>query len=176
MPSVVSLGEMRTHIRSVPVGADEDNRLRLFGEAATAAVEGYVGVLVEDTFVDVITPGMTLVLPRTPVIALVSITGVYEQTTYPLAGLDVDGATGIVRNVSGVAFSGPVRVTYRAGRTTIPAEIKLAVLDLVLHWWRQSQAHGTATYGGEPVGVTDFSTLPNAVLNKLRPHMPILVA
>lgn len=112
----------------------------------------------------------TLVLTETPVISLTSLTPVLlGMPVVPMELLEVDERSGVVERIDCLPLCGRWTVVYQAGFATLPMTVKTAGLDLIMHWWRQSQSHSSATYG--ETTVTDFSDLPNAVMNKLRPYL-----
>ena len=112
----------------------------------------------------------TLVLTETPVISLTSLTPILlGMPVVPMELLNVDERSGVVERIDFLPLCGRWTVVYQAGFATLPATVKTAGLDLIMHWWRQSQSHSSATYG--ETSITDFSDLPNAVMNKLRPYL-----
>lgn len=167
----ISVDQAKQHLRLT--GTAEDDRLNTFVAAAAEQIAERVGPLEPSTITEKVTAtgAGVLVLTETPVISLTSLTPVVNWT--PLIAvdvLDVDQPTGVVERIDGIPLRGRWTVVYQAGFVTVPSTITLAGLDLVMHWWRQSQSHTSVTYG-ESSAVTDFADLPHAVVNKLRPYM-----
>lgn len=115
-----------------------DGKLRDLVESTTAAVEFLVGSVVRRVVVERYeTRGAdTIVLRSAPVISVTSISRIYTGgPTYDVAHVDLDPDTGIVQNVNGRGFWGPLRVTYVAGRATLPAAIRDGARLILKHLW-----------------------------------------
>lgn len=115
-----------------------DAKLRDLIESTTAAVEFLVGPVVRRSIAERYEArgGDTIVLRSAPVISVTSIAQIYTGgPTYDVADLDVDTDTGIVQNVNGRGFLGPLRITYVAGRTTLPAAIRDGARVILKHLW-----------------------------------------
>lgn len=160
-------------------GTYNDLELQAYIDGLTAVVENLVGVVEERTVTETLDGvGSALCLLHVPAIALVS---VVPQLTVG-APLDVDqlhldGATGIVRRLSGGRFhGGPWTVTYTAGRAEVPATINLAARMLLQHLWRtQTASRGPVLAGGDDYSVTEVVpgfgyAIPNRVLQLLEPY------
>ena len=154
----VSLTDARDHLKKEGEAGD-DEKLRGFVAAACRMIEDRMGHV---TPVDRVTDGegRTVVLER-PVISVASVVrlpgGEAVPQADPVAGVHgwtLDGAAGLVRLSR---HFGRVRVTYRAGRSPIPANIRLAALELIAHLWRTSQLNGS---GGRPAVVSDEMVVP----------------
>lgn len=156
----IGLAETKTHLQKSGTGDDE--QLRFFISAACQMITDRMGQVSPATVVhDVTQRGNTIVLPTRPVIAVTSVqqlpggdlvAPVDEDAGTP--GWYLDGSEGVLRHSGG--FAGRVRVTYRAGRTPLPPNFRLAALELVAHLWRGSQ-HNQA--GGRPaLGESDSIT------------------
>ena len=75
-----------------------------------------------------------------------------------------------------------IRVTYIAGRAVTPPVIYLAVLELVNHWWQNSQQRNIGVNGGQydSVGDTEFTRatgltsinqgVPYRILEMIKPY------
>lgn len=158
--------------------ADAKTYVKLLGTADDALLDRMVGwasarILREvDAYPQTFSQTVTLrgrsqfLVAHLPVQSVTSLTSVGQSPTA------VDAANVWVENpeagIIGCAYglSGTYRITYVAGHLQVPAGVDGATLALVQHWWNQSQAHGSATYG-EAGFVPDFSDLPNAVKNRL---------
>lgn len=187
-PLIVSLADAKKHLNLTSSRSDEEVRAWL--ESITEGVENLAGVCVRRTFSERHdTPGCgfpQLVLHRTPVLALVSVRGILSLgRTYDVAGLDVDGETGIVQRLDGHRLYGPLRVTYTAGRQVIPASIRDAAKIILKHLWRTQ--YGASRALGDVGGTDDYSVteavpgfgyaIPNRALQLLEPYrLPPAVA
>lgn len=122
--------------------------------------------------------GRRVMLANVPLIEVIAVEGADNCATA------VDVATLTVRTpLAGLVESstwmhGIYDFTYTAGHAAgTPAGVDGATLMLIRHWWNQSQAHGSATYGDSGF-VPDFKGLPNSVRNMLAatPPAPPLIA
>jgi hypothetical protein len=176
-----------THERLVSL-ADAKAFLRLSGTADDALLDRIVGwasarimrevVAVPTTVTETVTAcDGWLRLSRTPVRSVTSVTGVDQWAPLvPVAGLVVaQPLAGLVRASTGPAPCGTYTVVYEAGYDEIPPGVDGATLQLIRHWWNQSQAHGSSTYGDGGF-VPDFDSLPNVVRNMLGtvPRRPLV--
>lgn len=119
-----------------------------------------------------------LTLSRVPVAEVTAVTSVNASATALTAGdlVVTNPLHGIVQADAGACPAGVYDVTYTAGYDEVPPGVDGACLQLIQHWWNQSQAHGSATYGDGGF-VPDFAGLPQAVLNKLdAAPRPLLMA
>ncbi|MBZ6250388.1 phage gp6-like head-tail connector protein [Streptomyces olivaceus] len=158
----------------------DDIELTAYIEAVGPVVERFVGPVepreVAETQ-DVARDGARLLVLRTlPVMELTSVTPLLAGATgYDVDRLLLDGDTGVVRRADGGWLRGPLRVTYQAGRATVPATINLAARILVQHLWRtQNAGRGPVIAGGddmaaEPVPGFGYA-VPNRVLQLLEPY------
>jgi uncharacterized phiE125 gp8 family phage protein len=152
----VSLADVKAHLKKTTSGDDE--KLRSFISAACQAITDRMGQVSPLTVVADIRPHRCqVVLPTRPVISVTSVVQLPGLAVIPPAdaGADTDGwmlesAEGVV-SVTG--WSDRVRVTYRAGRSPLPANFRLAALELVAHLWRTSQLNSGG--GRPPVGVDE---------------------
>lgn len=145
----IGLAETKHHLKKTSNEDDED--LRWFITAACGAIKERVGHVAPVTVVADRRPRRgVIVLPERPVISVVSVValpgGGAIAEADPLAGVagwKLENAEGVLA----VPGRSPVRVTYRAGRSPVPPNYRLAALELVQHLWRGSQ-HNQA--GGRP--------------------------
>lgn len=178
-PLILSLADAKSHLNISSTSHDDE--LRGWLESVTHLVEQYTGICVRQTVTethDIQPSGMrALALLRTPVLSLTSAAAVLTGgTTYTVADLDVDGSTGLVRRLDGGRLYGPLRVTYTAGRTVIPANITAAARIILQHLWRTQQGPGRPIMGGsddyavtEPIPGLGYA-VPNRALQLLEPH------
>lgn len=182
-PGIVSLADAKAHLNIASASTTHDEELRGWIEAVTHGVEQYAGICARATIVedhDVQPSGVRLLaLRRTPVISLTSATAILTGgTSYTVADLDVDTRMGIVRRLDGNRLYGPLRITYVAGRSVIPANITAAAKIILQHLWRTqygASRAGSAIGGGEDFLVTEqvpgFGyAIPNRALQLLEPH------
>lgn len=160
-----------------------DTELQAYVDGVTMAIEAHVGPVenrsVTETH-DIPACGAgVLVLRQTPAVSLTSVLPVLGNgAVYDVAGLDLDGPTGMVRRTDGGRLCGPLRITYTAGRGTVPATINLAARIMIQHLWRTQ--FGASRAGASIGGGDDFSVnepvagwgyaIPNRVLQLLEPY------
>ena len=176
--AVVSILEVRTHLNISRT--DNDAELQAFINAATAAIGERVGPLEPtETTVRVRPAGRGLRVPA-PATSLVSVADADGVALVP-GDLFIEPASGLISANDGTTFGASYyTVTYMAGRDPVPADLKLAVLELVRHFW-DTQRGPTARPGSTASETTANSVpgaaylLPFRVSELLKPHMPILV-
>lgn len=136
--AVLALADARTHLNIK--GATHDAELAAVVASAEAVIAQHVGPL-EPTTVTTTRTGYTstLVLPVSPVISITSITDA-AGTALTVADFALDGAAGLLTYASGAIFgSASYTVTYQSGRTTVPADLLLAVKELTRHLWESQR-------------------------------------
>jgi hypothetical protein len=154
--AIVSMADVRAHLNE-PDGTD-DEELRGFLLTASEWTVGRVGPVGPTTCTDIgLIPGRdgVLVLRHSPVLSLTTIVGAFGWAgTYNVTGYTLDGPAGLAYPNLGVAqvFGAyPVTVTYQAGRTDVPASVRLAVLMFVKTLWEtQRGPGGQPQFQGEP--------------------------
>ncbi|MGW0805266.1 hypothetical protein [Nonomuraea sp. NPDC002799] len=153
----VSLADQKHHLKKT--NADDDEKLRGFIAAACSVIEDRMGHV---TPVALTTDGhgCTVILDR-PAISVTSVVQMPGGTTVPaadeLAGTDgwtLHAGAGVLKLSRSY---GRLRVTYRAGRSPLPGNFRLAALELAAHLWRTSQ-HNTS--GGRPSLGVDETVVP----------------
>ncbi|MEW9874032.1 hypothetical protein [Arthrobacter sp. HS15c] len=128
--------------------AERSKDLRLYVAAATPVIEDITGPMLARTEVhSTWGGGSAVVLPGDPT-EVVSV----EVNGEPLTEFFADLKVGILyggSRLSPISFSsGEVVVTYTVGSQTVPPNIRLAVRELVRHWWQIGmQANGGAIRG-----------------------------
>lgn len=145
---ILSLAEAKAQLDITDTGTDEE--ISHFIRSVTDVCERYVGALGRKTYVEKHRGGYRLALNRAPVLSLTSVeairTGGTDQT---VADLDVDGPTGIVERLDGAYMCGPLRVTYVAGRTELPPNVRQAALIILQHMWETQRGQmGGVSFGG----------------------------
>lgn len=163
---------------SLKIRTDQsDDDLDAILEAAQAAIEQRTGPLEPTEVTQLLTDtcgASTLVLQVTPVISLTSVTPA-GGTAFELSTLHVDADSGVVRLLSGGTFGASSNtVIYQAGRETCPADLRLAVSELVRHMWRAFRGSGqvggaTSTEVANTVPGSE-QALPTRVEQLLIPH------
>jgi hypothetical protein len=132
------------HINASQTSYDDDIRTMI--GSTTRAVEFHVGPVARQTIQEKHQGGSAIVLRRTPVMTVTSIVPVYtDGPSYSMPDIDIDPETGEMVLKSGVAFGGPVRVTFVAGRQIIPSNIRDAARFILKHLWAM-WANGIRTF------------------------------
>jgi hypothetical protein len=174
-PRIVSFTDAKDFVRAL--GTADDALLdRMVGWASARILREVVAY--NSTYTQTVTArGGALNLSRCPVRSVTAATPL-ETWAYPVTVSDLYVKIplgGVVRSKSGQPIYGTYEVTYTAGPDEVPPGVDGACLQLIQHWWNQSQAHGSATYGDAGF-VPDFAGLPNAVKNMLAvvPKAPLI--
>jgi hypothetical protein len=157
--SVLTLAEARTHLNLT--AGPHDAEVQTFIDAAEAAITQRCGPLASTaTTVRLQGGDYALVLPSVPAVSLTSVTPV-DGTALTLSDLYLDTSAGLVTYDSGAAFSDRLYdVVYNAGRATCPADLLMAVKELVRHMW-QTQRGPTRRPGSQP-SESAANTVPGA--------------
>ncbi|MGR6922554.1 hypothetical protein ACU635_50585 [[Actinomadura] parvosata] len=148
----ISLIDTKNHLHKELDRFEDDESLRGFIAAACQVITDRMGAVSPETVVaDRLARSGVVVLPRRPVISITSVVKLPGGAAVPSADA-VAGTSGwTLENAEGVlslpASRDRVRVTYRAGRSPLPQNFRLAALDLVRHLWQGSQHNGA---GGRP--------------------------
>ncbi|MFF5001703.1 hypothetical protein ACFY3G_02650 [Streptomyces phaeochromogenes] len=155
-PTVLALADAKNLLKKRT--ADDDGAIRFWNEAATRAVEHFVGPVVvrtvtEDQRVGVVA---TVALRKAPALELVSVTALRTGgVTYDVGDLTLDGSLGIVSRTSGGSLYGPLRFVYRAGRIIIPGNITAAAQLILQHLWRTQAGPGRPQRGVDDYDVSE---------------------
>ena len=143
-----TLAEFKKHIRLTDSGLDDDLMLKL--RAAIYASEHEIGQVIAVSDFVLTTPfNLSVILPEVPLISVASV----EVDGEGVTGYTVDGNTVILPNGT---TGDSVVVTYRAGMSDVPYDIKAAIL-----------LHATALFNNPEDSV---ETLTKASHNLLRPY------
>ena len=155
--SAVDLSEVKSHLN---IAKDQfDGELEGYLATAEKIIAHRVGPLEPTTVTSVVGSAGTgtLFLPIRPVISLTSVT---TSSGAVLSGTATDLTAGLVTYTSGGNFTtGTHTVVYEAGYETLPADLRMAVLELVRHLW-DSQRGPTRRPGSAPE--TAANTAPGA--------------
>lgn len=172
-PGPVALADVRAMLNITDTSQDDE--IRGYMDAAAAMIANVVGPVTRTTYTEVHDGGGTkIALRRLPVISITSITEYVGLTGYPLTSQPLgsttdnygysldDPLTGIVTRRSSAGMltpylggRGAVTVTYVAGRTSVPANIRLAALELIREMWSSTQRGNSS---GRPVPGGDEAT------------------
>lgn len=154
----ITLAEVKTHLGKTTTA--DDTQLLGFIAAAEAMIIQRVGQVASVDAEDDVTspPTGAIVMEHRPVISVTSVVELPGGETVPeadrLTGADgwyLDTPHGIVRHTD--RFPPVVRITYEAGRSPVPGNIRMAALELAAHLWRGSQHNRDRPGVGEPDGV-----------------------
>jgi uncharacterized phiE125 gp8 family phage protein len=176
MTAAVHVSEAREHLGSPSTAAVSDARLETFIARAESAIARRTGPLVAEAKTARVRTGSEgLALPDFPVLSLTSVTLV-GGSAVPVADLFVSPG-GVVQwslGVMGTYFPrGVYDVAWQAGwgatPDDVPADLKLAVLELVRHFW-ETQRGESRTRGQAEERGPGF-TFPNRVEELLEPFV-----
>lgn len=158
----VSLADAKSHLKKSVVLTGDDEKLRIFLSAACQMITDRMGQVSPVTVVHVGTARRVIVLPRRPVISIILVEQLPDLEVVPaadesagVAGWLLTSSEGVLRHTT--SFCHRVRVTYRAGRNPLPANFRLAALELTAHLWRTSQLNSG---GGRPAVGVDETIVP----------------
>lgn len=167
MTNVVTLDEVRRHLRYPAADTQDDAALQLFMDAADQVMVKECGANVAIQYNEYYNGGNSAIFLRhVPVLSVEQVEEGWGFATFVLDYVQVDTAAVatnfaysiddpdngyITRRTSGnvlipfQAGTSNIHVTYTAGRNPIPPIIKLAELELIAHWWQGSQQRGMGT-------------------------------
>jgi uncharacterized phiE125 gp8 family phage protein len=173
---VVTLAEAKAQLNITDSSADTE--LPVFIEAATAAVEDYVGAVVARQVTEVRDGGRAvLLLKHVPVLSVTSVTE--DGTVLDASAYQVDTDAGALTRVSGSAAVpflpgvGNVQITYQAGRVAttadVPGRYKMAALIIVQHLWETQRpaAAGPFSQGADDYDPRYSYSIPRRALELL---------
>lgn len=171
-----SLAEAKAQLSIPATSTSDDEEIRDYVAATTAAVEYFVGPVVRRTVQQVLQGDRAAwVLHTTPVLTVTSVTPLQTwQPAIDVGVLDVDTDTGIVRRTDGIWFySGDYRILYTAGRTAVQPNVSLAGKLIVQHLWRTRYGAARGVSSADDFAVTEqvpgFGyAIPNRALQLLQ--------
>lgn len=173
--SALTLADAKMHLNiSTP---DNDVELQGMIDSTEAVIAGLIGPLASTSTTSVVDGrGSVLVLPVTPVISLTSITGAAGDSV-SVANLSVIPPGIVAYNMMGTNDPGlfffPSRwytVVYNAGRTTVPADLLLAIKELLRHLWQTQRGSARPGVGGNEQPTAGY-LIPNRVAELLAPYL-----
>lgn len=165
-PQLISIDDVRAHVPDISL---DDDQVQQFIDTATDIVEDLAGPVVRQTVTEWHDGGHDLIiLNSTPVLGVTSVTEYNGSTSQVIADEPEDGGAftdygfrvntdaGLIYRTAGgysSAWSGRVKIVYVAGRTDVPANMRMAALEAVRLLYSKSQGMGAAEY---PVSLSDF--------------------
>lgn len=170
MANVVTLDEVRRHLRFPPADTVDDASLQLHIDAADEVMRKETGHNVAIQYSEYYDGGDPIIyLINKPVLSVEQIEEGWGFQNFSLDYVQVnsppsmgslyaysidDAETGMISRRTGgnvmIPFmkgSSNIRVTYTAGRNPVPPVIRLAELELIAHWWQNSQQRSAAAAG-----------------------------
>lgn len=147
----ITVDELKTHMNKA--GAADDAELPGFISAACQMVVDRIGVVSPTDATQTVwghrVHRREFVLDLHPVIDVTAVTvdGTVVPQADPVAGTDgwvLDAGPGVLAHTQRWP-GGRIEVTYQAGRTPLPGNIRLAALELAAHLWQQSQLNTAST-------------------------------
>jgi hypothetical protein len=175
-PGILSLADAKKHLNKT--STTDDDEIRSWVESITAGIEGLCGPVIVRTVTERHDGRRVpfICLRHTPILSVTSVVAILTGgTTYTVADLDIDTETGVVQRKDGGTLTGPLRVTYSAGRRIVPAAISSAARIILQHLWRTQQGPGRPQMGTGDFDVTEpiagFGyAIPNRALQLLEPY------
>lgn len=205
MTDIVTLADVRAHLRYPAADTLDDPAIQGFISAADEVIKREVGHVIPQMFNESYDGGdTTICLANVPVLSVQDVTEGWGWINYDLAyvqvntipatnmfaySLDVPETGEITRRSTGnvaIPFmrgDSNIAVTYTAGRGSIPGNVRLAALELIAHWWQNSQQRGgggsQSEYSYDSTNVdftrtTGYSAInqgvPYRIIELLKPH------
>lgn len=176
---LVTLSDVKTHLRIPTTDTSNDTQLQGFIDAASAIVGYEVGPVTTTSFTETHVPrGSRVIVDQVPIVSVTTITEYIGRTAYTLSlqppgsttdnwgySIDLPDSGVIVRRDGAgieIPFWGtPVVVTYTAGLASTPPDVKMAVLEDLRGLWQQTQQ-------GQRPGGTSGSTVDAWTVGPLR--------
>ncbi len=144
--SVLTLALAKAHLNIAASVLTHDDELQTFIDAAEAAIAKKCGPLASTATTQRVASGdWCLIVDTLPAISLTSVTPV-GGSALTVGDLMVS-SSGVIEYTAGGSFGSPwYDVVYAAGRTTCPADLLMAVKELVRHMF-ETQRGGTSRPG-----------------------------
>jgi hypothetical protein len=170
-PLILSLDETRAYLNFATGQTADDEELREFIEAATRAVEQKVGAVVRRTVTTTIYPGSEVVrLPLAPVISLTSAAIVRTGTTVDITNFVEEYGCLRSKTFAPLPYE-PWTLTYVAGRTVTPANIRNVTAAAIKDLWASQRGAGGRRAGQSDAGSRLSYVLSYQALEELRPDL-----
>lgn len=171
--------DVKPHLNISAGTLTHDAELQTFLDAAEGAIAEKCGPLSSVAVTERVSGGGTgLVVRRTPIVSLTSVTPV-GGTAYTVGDFSTDLSAGVIEWTSGAYFtSGRYDVVYQAGRSALPDDLRLGVLELVRHLWESQR--GPSRRPGSGASSETANTIPGAahmmpfrVVELISPHIQV---
>lgn len=192
--SVVSLSEVHDVLNIPATDTSKDTELQRYIDAAEATVAYIAGPLTSTSYTETRDGGSPVImLDNCPVISIDSVTEYVGTVAYTLTAqppgatssfygysLDDPAAGKLVRRSNAgmpmpfMGGRGAIVITYHAGQATLPADVKLAVLEDIRGLYQQTQQGGRSNLGGGAIGAGGDDTW-NAGPLRLFPRLAMLL-
>jgi hypothetical protein len=179
--AIISLADAKDQLNIEQDDTSDDDELRGFIVAVTAAVENYLHeVVVRRPFTDEIElcRARRFRVWQAPVISLTSVQLWDGSVTWDTADMRAS-PSGVVRVVNGPLITGLVDVAYLAGYQVVPYNYRMGALVILQHTWESQRGSGTMMSG--VIGPEErfrqpgeFFTLPNKAKEWLGPPRPVV--
>lgn len=194
---LVTLDEVIAHLNLEGDTSLDTVELQGFIDAATAYIQAATGPIVQQTYTEVHSGGgSTICVFHPPIVSVTSIVEYVGPVGYTLTEAELgtpagaysfsidDPRSGIIRRRWQGGFTGPfvggdhnIVVTYVAGRTEVPADIRMAVLQDIAGLYQPSQL-GTNPYydnnqaGNGPINPIGMFPRVAAILSDTSKRLP----
>ena len=201
--SVVTLQDVKAHLRYNPTDTTDDLALTGFIYAVNDVIEAECGVVVPTSYEELYDGGGHYIFLRhRPILTVENVEEGwgwinyeldYQQVNTQPAGnmfaysVDSPESGGISRRSAGnvmipfVQGTKNIKVNYTAGLPYVPWSVRLAALEIIAHWWQNSQMRAMANSSSyssfdsmnedftRATGITSINTgLPYRVLELLK--------
>ena len=103
----------------------------------------------------------------------------------PVDGIQIDYSTArLMRTFAGYSWPRPffpgsrnIEISYVAGFNPIPPDIWMATIELIAHWWNQTQVGRGSARGQQESDATDglWQGMPNRIVNLINPYRMIAI-
>jgi hypothetical protein len=169
--ALISLGDAKEALgRTAAVAAADDGEILLMIRAATEVINQLADYTAATTVTETLDSTVdrygrgVLVLSHAPVMTVQTITPqIPGAPTVSVDANNLDTPAGVYYLGTGVSFWGPQKVTYTAGRATVPAALQEACRLEVAHLWETQRGGAVVPFGGQETEPTMFG-FPERVL------------
>jgi hypothetical protein len=169
--SVLTLTDAKRHLNLTTTVNDAE--LQPMIDSAEATIGALVGQLSVSSVTERYVSTGGAIRLRNPAVGDTITSAVHLWSGMTLAPTDVELVLGCLTRRYGVGMiAGPWDVTYQAGRSTVPADLLMAVKELVRHLW-DTQRGPTRRPGSAPDGPAPGAAylLPNRVQELIAPYL-----
>lgn len=170
--ALVTLSDVKEHLNLDESDTTQDAKLQGFIDAATAFIQNLTGPIVNQTFTEVHSGGgSTICVFHPPIVSVTSIVEYVGPVGYALTEAELgqpagaysysidDPRSGIIRRRWQGGFAGPfiagdhnIAVTYVGGQASVPADIRMAVLQDIAGMYQPSQLGSNPYYNNQATG------------------------